>query len=70
MFISTSIKSKNFKKCAFCKHWYDPTNQFIRPKYPNNGIWEYDSNATAQCLKSNLKRRAYGSCNQYDCKLI
>ena len=20
--------------CAFCKNWYDPTNQYIKPKYP------------------------------------
>ena len=24
------------KRCAFCKYWYDPTNQYIRPQNPKN----------------------------------
>lgn len=25
-------------KCAFCKYWYDPMNQAIRPKAPIVGF--------------------------------
>lgn len=35
-------------KCAFCKHWYDPMNQAIRPKAPIVGFWEYDPLAENQ----------------------
>ena len=31
--------------CAFCKNWYDPTNQYIKPKYPQLNQWYFDSQA-------------------------
>ena len=69
VFISTNIRSSNCKKCVFCKYWYDPLNQYIRPKYPNNGVWEYDNDASAKCLQSNLVRKSYGHCNRLVCKI-
>jgi len=33
------------KRCAFCKYWYDPTNQYIRPQNPKNGIWKFETTA-------------------------
>lgn len=46
-------------KCAFCKHWYDPMNQAIRPKAPIVGFWEYDPLAENQCMVRNMKTEVY-----------
>lgn len=52
------------KKCAFCKHWYDPTNSAIAPKAPNVGLWEItDTNKKSICLKKNHQMPASASCN-------
>ena len=56
-------------KCAFCKHWYDPMNQAIRPKAPIVGFWEYDPLAENQCMVRNMKTRGVQSCNQLVCKI-
>lgn len=37
-----SVNIKIDKRCAFCKNWHDPTSSAIRPKFPAQGIWEYD----------------------------
>ena len=31
---------KQVKRCAFCKHWYDPTSSAIVPKQPRINLWE------------------------------
>lgn len=69
VFQSTNVRTSSARKCVFCKHWYDPTNQYIRPKYPSNGIWEYDNNASSKCLLSNLERKSYGHCNKFEVKI-
>lgn len=56
------------KRCAFCKHWYDPTNSAIVPK--KNKLWEYDSDARSICRKRNsMKTKANYTCNKFECKL-
>ena len=60
---------KNCRRCAFCKHWYDPTNSAISPKYPQQGVWEYDQKATRKCLKNNLNKSASSLCGGYELKL-
>jgi hypothetical protein len=57
------------KLCAFCKYWYDPTNQHIKPKNPMGGFWEFDMNAVCLCQKWSLKKRANASCKFYDPKV-
>lgn len=37
-----SVNVKQCHKCAFCKHWYDPTNSHIQPKSPRINLWQYD----------------------------
>ena len=59
----------NFRKCAFCKSWYDPTNSAISPKAPNIGIWEYDERRQAKCLVRNAEMSAYHGCAKYACKM-
>jgi len=63
------IDVRHCKKCAFCKHWYDPTNSAIAPKYPQRGVWEYDQKARKKCLKTNLEKTAASVCGRYEPKL-
>lgn len=63
-----SVKSK-IRKCAFCRHWYDPTNACISPKVPNIGIWEFDDRAKRKCLKRNTETDSFFGCTKYECKL-
>ena len=64
-----NIKSKMMKKCAFCKHWYDPTNSAINPKVPNMGIWEYDYNARRKCLIKNTEQKGGEFCKRFEIKI-
>jgi len=54
--MNTIINIKTVKKCALCKHWYDPTNSAIAPKSPKIGLWEIkDINQKCLCLKKNIQ---------------
>ena len=56
------------RKCAFCRHWYDPTNSAITPVKAK--MWEYDQSKTSVCRKrNNLKKKACATCNKFECKL-
>ena len=70
--MATSIFNIKFtKKCAFCKHWYDPTNSAIAPKAPNIGLWEIkDTNQKCMCLKKNIHMPANAFCsNDFEIKI-
>lgn len=55
--------------CAFCKYWYDQTNEHINPKRPKSNIWEYDPQAKCKCLKCGVDKYAYLTCPKYECKV-
>ena len=56
-------------RCAFCQHWYDPTNSTIRPIRPQNGVWEYDDRAMNYCQKMRLDRPANRCCKDFAGKI-
>ena len=59
--LTVNIKNTNF--CAFCKHWYDPTNSAIEPKNPIVGLWKIrDDKQKNLCLKKNLPKAAHSTC--------
>lgn len=60
---------KNSHLCAFCKYWYDPTNEAIYPKNARANFWQYDEKAKKKCLIRNTEIKASGSCRKYECKL-
>lgn len=64
-----NIKLSSTKKCAFCKHWYDPCNSAINPKRPNQGIWEYDNSIRNMCLLKNTTYKAGEFCKYFELKL-
>ena len=56
------------KICAFCRHWYDPTNSAIRPK--NGGFWEFDNNVRKRCMKKvGYETQSWASCTEFECKV-
>lgn len=69
--MNTIINIKTVKKCALCKHWYDPTNSAIAPKSPKIGLWEIkDINQKCLCIKKNIQMSSNAFCSSdYECKL-
>lgn len=55
--------------CAFCRYWYDVTNQHIKPKNAARNMWEYDPQAKCKCMKTNLDKYGYTTCPKYECKV-
>ena len=63
------VNVKLCHKCAFCKHWYDPTNSHIQPKSPRINLWQYDHRATSYCDVKKIDIKADLFCSRYECKL-
>ena len=68
---SLIVNVKHIKKCAFCRHWYDPTNSAIMPKSPAIGMWQInDINQKCMCLKKNIQMPANAFCsNDFESKI-
>lgn len=64
-----NINGKSFRKCGFCKHWYDPTSAAIRPHVPRIGQWEYVPQMKSRCLLTNTILPAFHFCGKYECKV-
>lgn len=60
-----SINIKSYKKCAFCKYWYDPTNSVIQPHLFNVNVWKYDMDIRKMCLKINREMKVSSGCGKY-----
>lgn len=63
------INIKSGKVCAFCEHWYDPTNSAISPRNIASNFWNYDRDAKNTCALTNLPKQGGGCCPKYRCKL-
>lgn len=64
------IGSSNMKKCAFCAHWYDPTNSVISPKKGFKNMWEFTTDVKKPCLEhGNQERQSHYICPKFKCKL-
>lgn len=58
------------RRCAFCKHYYDPTNSVISPKRGMKDMWEYQTQIKKPCLKrNNMEVASQSVCPKYECKL-
>ena len=66
---SYNVKNNRQGRCAFCKHWYDPTNAAIQPRNIKAGMWDYDDKAENPCQKTGFKRRASLTCKDFVCKV-
>lgn len=65
----TRANLKTQKFCAFCKHWYDPTNSHINPVTPKFDLWEFDPNAKCLCMKRNYEKKGGERCGFYERKI-
>lgn len=64
------IGTSNMKRCAFCIHWYDPTNSVISPKSGFKDMWEYETGIKKPCLEyNNQERPSSNVCSKFKCKL-
>ena len=61
--------NKNLRR-AFCKYWYDPTNQYIKPQDAKHNLWKFETNAKCLCLKCNLQKGAGMRCDKFENKLL
>lgn len=61
-------KNSSIRRCAFCKHWYDPTNSAIQPK-GGKDMWEYDGNVKNKCREKNVITNGVHSCFKFESKL-
>ena len=58
------------RRCAFCKNFYDPTNDAISPKRGMKDVWEYQTQINKPCLKiNNMETVSQNVCPKYECKL-
>ena len=69
MIMTMTLRGNTNKKCAFCRHWYDPANQYIQPKTPSMGIWQYESTAKCTCLLKNVTYPASHQCSKFENKI-
>ncbi len=63
-----TLNVNNVRLCAFCKHWYDPANTFIRPLFGKDR-WEYDETAKALCNIKKKEMKAFANCSEYEQKV-
>ena len=64
-----NVKTNRVAKCAFCRHWYDPTNAAIVPRQPAAGFWEYDPMAKNRCLLRGAEMAGMQSCGKFESKV-
>lgn len=61
------LETPSMRRCAFCKYWYDPTCEAIRPA---RGQWEYKMGVKKPCrLKHNVETKSSLFCPKFECKL-
>lgn len=64
------LNIKSVRKCAFCRHWYDPTNSAIAPRSSKINLWEIkDEKCQKKCMLKNYDMKATAFCVDYECKL-
>lgn len=56
--------SKRNRWCAFCIHWYDPTNSVLTPK-SGRDMFDVDNKKICKCMVTNLKTKALATCPKF-----
>ena len=61
--------NEKVRKCAFCKHWYDPTNSALEPAF-GKGMWRIEPSMKSKCLLNNISKSATSApCYKFESKL-
>ncbi len=53
--------------CAFCKHWYDPTNSALKPRV-NKNLFDVNEKIRCRCNKKSLITPALSTCPLFERK--
>ena len=61
--------AKNWKACAFCKHWYDPANSCLELVDSYTLTFRFDGDVKRKCMLRNVDKPGWTSCGQYECKI-
>lgn len=69
MMATLKLNGNKVKRCAFCKYWYDPTNQHIKPQDPKHGYWKFDPQAHCICTKKSMNMAGGLYCDKFECKV-
>lgn len=69
MMTAFKLNGNKNQRCAFCKYWYDPTNQYIKPQDAKNNLGKFETTAKCICLKNNLKMGAGMRCDKFENKI-
>ena len=69
MMVTADLTKQGGRRCAFCKHWFDPTCSAIEPVKPRIGLWHYDNTAVRRCAMDGMEHKGFGSCRKFECKL-
>lgn len=69
MMTAFKLNGNKNQRCAFCKYWYDPTNQYIQPQDAKNNLWKFETTAKCKCLKYNLLKGSGMRCNKFENKI-
>lgn len=69
MMVTANLKSFSGRRCAFCKHWFDPSGSAIMPIKPNLGLWKYDNTAVRRCAINGMEHKGFGTCKNFECKI-
>ena len=69
MMVTADLTKTGGWKCAFCKHWFDPTCSAIEPVRPSIGLWHYDNNVIKRCGMDGMPHKSFGSCRNFENKV-
>jgi len=62
--------SSGMKKCAFCKHYFDPTFEVIAPKRGMKDVWEYERGVKKPCLlRNNREMQSQMTCPKFEVRI-
>ena len=55
------------KFCAFCKYWWDPACQYIKPNI--NTQWYLEPSGRCRCIKRGTDTSANQTCQNFKCNI-
>ncbi|MBU4485810.1 MAG: hypothetical protein KKD38_02675 [Candidatus Delongbacteria bacterium] len=62
------LNIKSSKKCAICKHWFDPAGTALKPHMGD--FLQFDQNAKKPCLKHGQTiKPSWAQCNEFESKV-
>lgn len=68
--VNSSERLYRNEKCAFCKHYFDPTFEVIAPKRGMKDVWEYERGVKKPCLlRNNREMQSQMTCPKFEVRI-